>query len=57
VNHRRPEYDSKAFHDMWHSRTPLREIAEALGVSITAVWIAARNRGFQTRSEILAELS
>ena len=57
MNHRRPEYDSKAFHDMWHSRTPLREIAEALGVSITAVWIAARNRGFQTRSKIKAELS
>lgn len=41
---RRAEYDSDEFRDRWHSNEPLRCIAEWLGVSITAVWLAGTRR-------------
>ena len=51
---KRPEYDSAAFADRWHSREPLADIASDLGVSIAAVWRAASRRGWRGRLELKA---
>lgn len=49
---RRNEYDSEWFREAWFSKAPMREIAEALGVSIVSVWLAARRRGFPARLDV-----
>lgn len=46
---RREEYDSQEFYDLWHSDTPLREIASQYGVTIRSVWAAAQRREFDPK--------
>lgn len=50
---RRAEYESPQFWADWCSLT-LEQMAEKYGVSTTAVWLAARKRGFPGKFNLRA---
>ena len=52
---RRHEYDSAEFSRRYHSDETLESLADWLGVGVTAIYKAARVRGFPMKFEMRAQ--
>jgi hypothetical protein len=54
MRQRRPEYDSDRFREQWMSGVTLADMAAEYGVTVAAIWQAARRRGLPQKNFIKA---